>query len=56
MEMFALIKDNNGVRIVKSRDVEEKANLFARKYLNEFFDDLIEKNGENYKVTIDDAY
>ena len=55
MEMFALIKDNNGIRIVKSRDVEEKANLFAKKSLNDFFDDIIEKNGEDYKITTLDA-
>lgn len=55
MEMFALIKDNNGTRIVKGNDVQEKANLVAREKLNDFFDYLIKKNGENYKVSLGDA-
>ena len=55
MEMFALIKDGNSTRIVKSDEVEEKANFIIRKMLNDFFDALIEKNGENYKFTYEDA-
>ena len=55
MEMFALIKDGNGIRIVKSNEVEEKANFIVRGKLNDFFDDLIIKNGEDYRVTVEDA-
>ena len=53
--MFALIKDGNGIRIVKSNEVEEKANFIVRGKLNDFFDDLIIKNGEDYRVTVEDA-
>ena len=40
MEMFALIKDVNGTRIVKGSEVQEKANFIVRKRLNDFFNDL----------------
>ena len=55
MEMFALIKNNDGIRIVKGSEVQEKANLYARKLLENFFADLIEKKGENYKISLDDV-
>lgn len=55
MLMFALVKDNNDIRVVKSSDVEEKANIYVKKSLNDFLDYLIKKNGENYKITFGDA-
>lgn len=55
MEMFALIKDKKGTRTVKSSEVKEKADFIVKNRLNDFFDDLIQKNGENYKLTLRDA-
>lgn len=55
MEMFALIKDINGTRVVKASDVQAKVNSIAKVTLMDFFNNLIIKNGENYRVTLDDV-
>lgn len=54
MEMFALIKDDNGTRIVKSSEIQQKANYIIKDRLNSFFDDLIVKYGEDYKISLSD--
>lgn len=56
MEMFALIKDVNGTRIVKSSDIQEKADFIIKNRLNDFFDDLIVRKGEDSTVTLDDVH
>lgn len=54
MEMFALIEKGNDVKIVKSSDIEKKANILAKDFIRNFLDDIIVSHGKDYAITLDD--
>lgn len=54
MEMFALIKKGDKLKIVKSRDIEKKADFLAKDFIGNFLDDIIASNGKDYVITLDD--
>ena len=54
MEMFALIKKNDDIKLIKSCDIEKEADKQVRSLINIFLDYVINKYGENYKINLKD--